>query len=322
MARLARSGSDSAQEELFPTYENETDAQQTEQKNGSWSGAELGQIALRNTAIAYANEKRPPNEREELPVSDEDFREMLKNLTDQKESEIYQRYGLIHQWLTINTILKAGHLQKAEFHVFKLLNFIELARKAEDIDNCLEDPNKGPIAKIVNTFSLQSFFPTGTQNKNNVETVELSRKELLAEVYFVLGYNKAIDLIASVHGPKELKLLKAQTGYITDQVEKLKHLTIDLYHRIKESEYNDPELKEKKLKVLRDLFKPIDIKKLKIPAKNIEQVKKDLKDFNAFMDPSLDPNIKLTKYDQNEQSSDLFIDLDNTVETTKREEEE
>ena len=65
-------------------------------------------------------------------------------------------------------------------------------------------------------------------------------------------------------------------------------LVRSLYTQIKDTHYEDKELQEKKLKVLKDILYPIDDSFLVIPEERIAQAKKAMKDFKAFKDSNYD----------------------------------
>lgn len=101
---------------------------------------------------------------------------------------------------------------------------------------------------------------TTLQEKARVE----DERATLESVYYLLGYNKALELIAEKYKVEEVLVAKMHKGMI-DELNAFNRLTISLYTQIKETHYEDKELQEKKLKVLKDILYPIDDSFLVIP---------------------------------------------------------
>ena len=97
-----------------------------------------------------------------------------------------------------------------------------------------------------------------------------------------MGYNTAIDMIASYYEVPELSAFKLNLEGITTKIDALNSIVPMLYMRIKDTQYEDQELKERKLQVLKDFFPPLDYKSLAIPQENIDRVKQLFEDFQAF----------------------------------------
>lgn len=161
------------------------------------------------------------------------------------------------------------------------------------------DPETGDyiapeLRKSLRTLSLESFFTDNEEYSDNVDRVEQARSLLLSSLYFVDGFNKALELIASMYKVEEVKYFSVAT--VKDRVEGLNDSIYLLYRRISATEYEDPELKKKKLEVLKDIFQPIDLEKIKIPTSQLNIAKDNMKDFKGFKDPFKDPYINLCMY--------------------------
>ena len=116
---------------------------------------------------------------------------------------------------------------------------------------------------------------------------------MLDSLYFLKGYNLALDLIAERFKLEELEVAKLSTENLEERIQALNSSIELLYKRIKETDYEDEELKAKKLEVLKDVFTPISLAGLDIPEEKIEKAKKDMKDFKAFKDEMLDLRLTL-----------------------------
>ncbi len=148
-----------------------------------------------------------------------------------------------------------------------------------------------------NPLSLERYFPEGENSQFLISEAQNDRKTILSSLYFLKGYNKTLDLIADMYKVEEIKIFKVSTATLEEQIEALNHSIHLLYGQIKDTDYEDKELQEKKLKVLKDYFQPIDLSVLELPKAKIAQAKKDIKDFKAFRGQATDPYITLGIYD-------------------------
>lgn len=149
------------------------------------------------------------------------------------------------------------------------------------------------IRNILSNISLEAYFTDAEDYAVNVEKLERARKLLLDSYYFIKGYNLAIDLIAERFKLEELEVAKLSTDNLEERIQALNSSIELLYKRIKETDYEDEELKAKKLEVLKDVFTPISLDGLEIPEEKIEKAKADMKDFKAFKDEMLDLRLTL-----------------------------
>lgn len=138
------------------------------------------------------------------------------------------------------------------------------------------------IRKTLSDHSLEAFFTDADGYADRADEIEEGREALLDSYYYIMGYNTAIDMIASYYEVPELSTFKLNLNGIADKIDALNNIVPMLYMRIKDTQYEDETLKERKLQVLKDFFPPLDYKSLTIPQKNIEQVKSLFEDFQAF----------------------------------------
>lgn len=138
------------------------------------------------------------------------------------------------------------------------------------------------IRHKLSNFTLEAFFPEAEDYADNVEIVEDARQVLKASYYHLKGYNLALDMIARYYDVPELTVFKMPIDGIEDKIEAFNNLVPLLYKRIKDLYYEDKELKERKLQVLKDLFQPIDYEALTIPEEKKEAAQQLLVDFKAF----------------------------------------
>ena len=143
------------------------------------------------------------------------------------------------------------------------------------------------IRKTLSDHSLEAFFTDADGYADRADEIEEGREALLDSYYYIMGYNTAIDMIASYYEVPELSTFKLNLNGIADKIDALNSIVPMLYMRIKDTQYEDETLKERKLQVLKDFFPPLDYKSLTIPQENIEQVKQLFEDFQAFKEESI-----------------------------------
>ena len=149
------------------------------------------------------------------------------------------------------------------------------------------------IRNILYSISLEQYFTDAEGYAESLEKMERAKKLLLDSLYFLKGYNLALDLIADRFKLEELEVAKLSTDNLEERIQALNSSIELLYKRIKETDYEDEELKAKKLEVLKDVFTPISLDGLEIPEEKIEKAKADMKDFKAFKDEMLDLRLTL-----------------------------
>ena len=149
------------------------------------------------------------------------------------------------------------------------------------------DPETGyykpPKADKITALGLEQYFTDNENYADNVRELELTRKRLVEAIYFYKGFDKILDLIISYYDVDEFNLVRFDVSQIEAKVKAFNGLLVTLYDQIKHTNYEDKELKEKKLEVLRDVFTPIDLSKIKIPKYRIDRAITDIKEKRAFV---------------------------------------
>lgn len=247
-----------------------------------------------------------------------EFPTVVKALFD----DMGKRYGLkelkdlpVEKWL--EPVYSWEELCKMDFYGFRsktlgdasifngnrraIINGVAIL-KPRDIDRCsCIDPETGyymapELRKSLQALSLESFFTDNEEYSDNVDIVEQYRKLLLSSLYFVEGFNTALDMISTMYKVEEVKYFCVSADTLRARVEGLNDSIYLLYKRISNTEYEDLELKEKKLEVLQDIFQPIDFDKLRIPEAELKKAKDNMRDFKGFKDPLKDPYLNLCIY--------------------------
>jgi hypothetical protein len=118
---------------------------------------------------------------------------------------------------------------------------------------------------------LEQFTPHNEDYIANIERLEQGRIIVEYGYYYLLGYDKAIELIADYIDVPDFNIFKSGRETITKRIEALNGLISMLYSQIKDTDYRDKEAKEIKLQVLKDCFQPIKGKEQILSEEAINQ---------------------------------------------------
>lgn len=144
------------------------------------------------------------------------------------------------------------------------------------------------IRRTLSNFTLEAFFTEAEDYADNLEIVETARQTLIESYYHLKGYNYALETIASFYDVPEMTIFQMDISGIEDKIRAFNDLVPILYKKILDTDYEDKELKERKLQVLKDLFQPIDYEALTIPEEKKEAAQQLLVDFKAFQPENAD----------------------------------
>jgi hypothetical protein len=138
-----------------------------------------------------------------------------------------------------------------------------------------------------NAFSsaagLERFTPLNAEKYlSEIEQLEQSKKLIEKCYYFLLGYGKAIELIAGYIDLPDFTVFKINAAPVLECIEALNNLVFMLYKQIKDTDYIDDAAKEQKLQVLHDYFQPIKAAELAIPEDAVEEATARLQGMEAF----------------------------------------
>lgn len=202
-----------------------------------------------------------------------------------------------------STVFSWGDLYKLDVYGFKkdaeadttifdgnkraILNGIAILRASDLLDRSPRINESGyyvepDIMHTLSNFTLEAFFPEAEDYADNLEIVETARQTLIESYYYLKGYNYALEIIASFYDVPEIAIFQMNTSGIEDKIRAFNGLVPILYKKILDTDYEDKELKERKLQVLKDLFQPIDYEALTIPEEKKEAAQQLLVDFKAF----------------------------------------
>ena len=169
------------------------------------------------------------------------------------------------------------------------MNGIAILRPSDIISKsrCIDERGyyvEPDIHPAISSHSLEAFFTESEDYAENIATVEDARSGLLANYYYLQGYNKQIDLIIALTDVPELEVFKQDLRGLEDKIQALNDLVPFLYKQIRDTDYRDKELQARKMEVLKDIFPPLDYKSLTIPEENIARAQELVGSFKAFLE--------------------------------------
>lgn len=153
-----------------------------------------------------------------------------------------------------------------------------------DSSGCYKPPN---ITAELTPLSLTALFTDYPDYAKEAQEMEDARETLLDSYYYMLGFNKAIELTAKYFDVPQLEVFKFNTAVMANRMEAFNTLSAMLYSEIQGHEYEDEELKAKKMEVLKDFFYPIGYEELTIPQENIDKVVELFDQYEAFKDANI-----------------------------------
>ena len=201
-------------------------------------------------------------------------------------------YGFRKDYVDSDTAIFDGN-PRALFNGVAILRPSDLLGRSMRIDKETGYYQPPEIRSIGSQYGLEAYFTEHEDYAENVEALETTRKQLLENLYFMNGWNTALDLIARAFDLEEIKVGKLSLEHIKGMIEAYNALVKSLYSQIKGMDYPDKELQKKKLEVLKDILCPIDLDRIKIPKEQIEKAKADMEDFKAFTDDKKDLRLTL-----------------------------
>lgn len=129
---------------------------------------------------------------------------------------------------------------------------------------------------VENPYLLLESIDSITDDEDRIEDVRLFREHLVEPALrFIYAYNVLLDLLAAVYDTESIKELKTPTtSYIEGQIEAYNNLLYMFYGSL----YGTPEEKARKRKLIKQVFKPIEVNTLKPEAAAVQKVKEKLEE--------------------------------------------
>lgn len=266
-----------------------------------WEVLEAGNLYEYYTTLA--SDSSPEMQIDDITAFREEFPEVVEAILGDMEHYIKGVKSMtVSEW--IYTVYSWEELYKLDMYGFRsmytddvsifegneraIFNGIAIVRPSTLLERSPRiDPETGyykpPKADKIMANGLEQYFTDNENYADNVRELELTRKRLIEAIYFYKGFDKILDLIISYYDVDEFNLVRFDVSQIEAKVKAFNGLLVTLYDQIKHTNYEDKELKEKKLEVLRDVFTPIDLSKIKIPKYRIDRAITDIKEKRAFV---------------------------------------
>lgn len=129
---------------------------------------------------------------------------------------------------------------------------------------------------------LDGYLPESENYAENIKIVEEAKNTLFESYYYLMGYNYAIDRIASIYDIPDITIFKADLDLIKNNINLFNESLLATYILIKGRNCKDKDTQEKWLQVLKDVFSYLDIEKIQIPEENKVKAEELLKDIQTF----------------------------------------
>ena len=129
---------------------------------------------------------------------------------------------------------------------------------------------------------LDGYLPESENYAENIKIVEEAKNTLFESYYYLMGYNYAIDRIASIYDIPDITIFKADLDLIKNNINLFNESLLATYILIKGINCKDKDTQEKWLQVLKDVFSYLDIEKIQIPEENKVKAEELLKDIQTF----------------------------------------
>lgn len=146
---------------------------------------------------------------------------------------------------------------------------------------------------IENPHRLDNLFPGSDFREEMEENILQSRFALLDSYYYMKGFNEVISLLIKKYDIPAIEIFKLDLASLEEKIDHLNHMIMMLYKRIFTTDYEDRELKFKKLDVLQDVFQTIDYESINVPERNLSLLEEMLENFKIFQNPFLIEDLAL-----------------------------
>lgn len=127
-------------------------------------------------------------------------------------------------------------------------------------------------------LGLERYTPENPNYLADVKALEDTRANIEGSLYWIRGYNKAIELIAECIGLPEFTIFKADIANSEARLKALNGLIAMLHKEIKDASYADKDAQQAKLQALEDFFQPFSDKEIPLPESAIQTARALLND--------------------------------------------
>ncbi len=244
----------------------------------SWTGRDLGYLAIANVATKFQQATR--NEKTITPLVDSKrLQEMVDSLSgNDKELQVYSNYTAMYSWIMKRCQTAGVMMLKAKMECQNLSCIINEAIMVEDALKCAE-------CSVVIEDSIQKAlknYSFGNIVTNKVDDVISSKSNLIKSLYYVLGVNTIIDLIAKVHKLPPVSMFKVPIEEICESIDKLKAKILDLKDKSLNAGYLNEDSIKTRIDFITSVFSDFDYRSLKISNSNKTSINSIIKHFDVF----------------------------------------
>lgn len=145
------------------------------------------------------------------------------------------------------------------------------------------------LTKELEPLMLDALFTESEYYADAIDTIDGARELLLDSYYFLLGYNKILDLIEELLEVEGLGVLHVRANGLEAKAEQFNFISKSLYRMIQNTVYEEKFLREKKLEVLEQFFKPLHFEELQLPEEAIEATRRAIYSFKGFKEDAYNP---------------------------------
>lgn len=238
----------------------------------SWTGDQVGKALISSAIHSYKQVISGNREPTEL-FSAAHLQRMVDSLSNREQLLRYNRYVGLNNWLTQYQAVANAYLQLANSNIEVLSFMLKVAEAVE------EDTKAGYAPHAVSTTcGLEQYTDTNSTAGENRLVLEHRRREIESAYRHLLGYDCAITLIAEHIEIRDFTIFAADYRYIANKMRAINKQSASLLARIEASNYNTSEVKESKLRTLRDCFPPFLYDQMFIPDQAIRKAKALLQD--------------------------------------------
>jgi hypothetical protein len=219
------------------------------------------------------------------------LKKMVNALEDSSHIRCYNRYIGLNNWLTQYQAVASAYYQQADGAINRLLEIMTTINAIEDEYKYIEklpatmtqkqyedaiEPYRPNKISIV--CGLEQFTSLNKTYVENIERLERSKTLIEDGYYYLMAYDKAIELITDYIDIPEFTIFKIGHEAISERINSLNERICLLGSKIKTTDYGDNETKEIKLQVLRNHFQPLKGKEQILSEKSIKRANALLND--------------------------------------------
>lgn len=148
------------------------------------------------------------------------------------------------------------------------------------------DYKEPDILEPLSIHSLYNFSPKSDNYITLLSDLQNETECLKDSFYYMQGFNKALDLIIDHYDIPDISIYKLDVKYMEERIKAYNRLLVLLYSQVKDTQYNDPNMRSEKLDIIKNTFDIIDLKELYTPAQNIKQAENHLGEFRLLLNDS------------------------------------